>query len=58
MKINFSKKRAIKSSKIKTKKFLFLPMFHNGSMYWLENVIVKKNFNGKYYQVTDIKRFK
>ncbi len=58
MKINLSRKKSIKSSKKKLKKFLVLPLFHSGSMFWLERVIIKKNFNGMSYQITDVQRLK
>ena len=58
MKINLSKERAIRSSKKKLKKFLVLPLFHSGSMFWLEKVVIKKNFNGISYQITDVQRLK
>ncbi|WP_299161135.1 hypothetical protein [uncultured Tenacibaculum sp.] len=58
MKINLSKERAIRSSKKKLKKFLLLPLFHSGSVFWLEKVVIKKNFNGISYQITDVQRLK
>ncbi|OSY86996.1 hypothetical protein WH52_13940 [Tenacibaculum holothuriorum] len=58
MKINLSKRKTIKASKVKSQRFLLLPLFFNSSIYWLETVIIKKNFNGKTYQITDVKRLK
>lgn len=58
MRINLSKERTIKASKKKLKKFLVLPLFHSGSIFWLEKVIIKKNFNGMSYQITDVQRLK
>ncbi len=57
MKINlFKTKRHF--NKIKRVKFLFLPLFYKGSMYWLESVLIRKSFNGMGYQITDVTRFK
>ncbi|WP_420552373.1 hypothetical protein [Tenacibaculum aiptasiae] len=58
MKINLSRERSTRSSKKKLKKFLVLPLFHSGSMFWLERVVIKKNFNGISYQITDVQRLK
>lgn len=56
MKLTLSKRKAPCFSKRKREKFLLLPLFYNGSVYWLENVLIKKNFNGTNYQITDVKR--
>jgi hypothetical protein len=56
MKINLSKQRTTRFSKKKREKFLILPLVHKGSIYWLENVLIKKNFNGINYQITDVIR--
>lgn len=56
MKINLLKKRTTKSSKKRIQRFLLLPLYHSGSIFWLEEVIIKKNFNGRSYQTTDVKR--
>ncbi len=52
------KKKATYSSKKKREKFLLFPLFYRGSVYWLENVLIKKNFNGISYQITDVIRIK
>ncbi|TDQ22722.1 hypothetical protein DFQ07_2739 [Tenacibaculum caenipelagi] len=58
MKIRLNPSQKKRNSKTKTSKFLFLPLLFKGEMYWLERVIIKKNFNGRSFQVTDIIRSK
>ncbi|SEC20323.1 hypothetical protein SAMN04489761_2366 [Tenacibaculum sp. MAR_2009_124] len=58
MRLALSKQKLSRISKIKQEKFLVLPLFYRGSMYWLESVLIKKNFNGVNYQITDVTRTK
>ncbi|WP_408028974.1 hypothetical protein [Tenacibaculum xiamenense] len=58
MRLPLSKQKDSRISKTKREKFLVLPLFYRGSMYWLENVLIKKNFNGVSYQITDVIRLK
>jgi hypothetical protein len=56
MKISITSKKSRQFSKKKVNKFLFLPLYHDGNIFWLENVTVKKSFNGRYYQTIDVVR--
>lgn len=58
MKIRLRKTKAKKTHKTKKSKFLFLPLIHNNEMYWLERVIIKKNFNGSNFQIVSVIRSK
>ena len=42
----------------KQEKFLFFPLFYRGSLYWFENVMIRKSFNGNYLQTIDVSRIK
>lgn len=56
MKINL--KPSQKRAKRKVSRFLFFPLIFKGELYWLERVIVKRNFNGRSLQITDVIRSK
>ncbi|CAM1339241.1 hypothetical protein [Tenacibaculum aestuarii] len=56
MKINL--KPSQKRAKRKVSRFLFFPLIFKGELYWLERVIVKRNFNGRNLQITDVIRSK
>ncbi|WP_428741356.1 hypothetical protein [Tenacibaculum sp.] len=56
MKIKLKPSQKKRTSKTKTSRFLFFPLIFKGEMYWLERVIIKKNFNGRSFQITDIIR--
>lgn len=56
MKISLSKNKLTKSNKKKLEKFLLFPLFYRGSIFWLEKVIIRKNFNGMSYQITDVQK--
>lgn len=47
-----------KKRKANKSRFLFFPIIYRGKLYWLENVIVKKSFNGRKKQITNVTRTK
>ena len=38
------------------KKFAFLPIIHQGTLFWLSKIRIEKSFNGISMQVTNIQR--
>ena len=56
MKINL--KPARKKVKNKISRFLIFPLIFKGQFFWLERVIIKRNFNGRNLQITDVIRSK
>lgn len=38
------------------KKFTFLPIIHQGTLFWLSKVKIEKSFNGAYMQTINIQR--
>lgn len=58
MRVSLNKRKSSRGIKTKQEKFLIFPLFYGGSIYWLENVLIKKNFNGTKYQITDVIRIR